>query len=600
MLRKLLNILLAATLFTSYFLILPTKTLAADFVMNIERIYKVDESGELLHITEERTVSNYSSDFYIPASSQETFTVQNFKEGLDNTELKIKLNSISVTESYGNSLIYDVNQENEDIVITVSYPGAIRGNQSRVFKLTYDTNELIEKVGNVTNIYIPGLSSSYKEYVTDEGSGTITQILYSTKLVVPNSIGASSFTLPQPHDTTTSNGYTTYTFNTSDIINKSVWHQIGDKQYYYFKITQPSKKSDYFTPEELDFISRNQFKIILPRDYSETNQQVFFTKISPTPQSIEIDNLGNVIATFLTNATKDEDITVEGYLSVSIDGKNTKNLSQAENSTLKDISNFSDMSQYLKEAQYWEVENEQIQKKAKELKGESTNILEILQKDYQFVVESIDYDNFKYGSQNQRQGALATLNGGSSVCMEYSDLLITLARAQGIPARAAYGYGYDPQIQPDQQEDHQWVQAWIPAYGWLTIDPTWGETGREFIGKDLDHALWYVAAESPNNPSPLEVLSSNSNVELEDSLIEIIAVDQIPQNVELKTLTELVDEVKENDTQLNQISRKIQTTILGRAFIIIVPITLTVILIITIAGTIIKKIGKHKNQANTV
>ncbi len=588
MLRKLLNIFLVFLTLSTYLFLIPGKAYALDFGVDIDRTYSVNDEGDLLHISEERTVSNYSSEYFIPASSKETFTIQNFKEGLDEDELEIKQDSILVTNQYGSSLFYSSELSDDDITVTVSYPGSIRTDQSLIFKLEYDTNELIEKVGKITNIYIPGLSSDYEEYVTDSDSGTVSQISYNTTLIVPDSIGEPSFTLPEPDEITTSSGYKTYTFSTEKLIEKSVWHQIGKDQVYYFKITQPSPQTDFVTPEQLDFISRNQYKLILPRDYSETNQQVFFTNISPTPQEIEIDNDGNVLATFITNATTEEDIVIEGYITVSLNGENGNDISTAQNSTIDAIQDYSDMTKYLEESQYWEVNDEEIQDKAEGLKGETTNILEILHNNYEFIVDSIDYDEFKYGSINQRQGALTTLKGGSSVCMEYSDLLIALSRAQGIPARAAYGYGYDPKVQPDEQEDHQWVQAWIPEYGWLTIDPTWGETGREFIGRDLDHALWYVASHHPNEPSPLEVISLNQNVELEESTIEVIAVESIPNNVDLKTLSELEEEITENDTTINQITRRIQTTAIGRAFIIVAPITIVVVFAIIILGGIIK------------
>ena len=55
--------------------------------------------------------------------------------------------------------------------------------------------------------------------------------------------------------------------------------------------------------------------------------------------------------------------------------------------------------------------------------------------------------------------------------MEYSDLFLTLARAQGIPARAAFGYGYDARIGENQQDAHQWVQVYLPGMKeWLSID----------------------------------------------------------------------------------------------------------------------------------
>jgi hypothetical protein len=595
--RKLINTITTISIFASYLVVLPTPAYALDFVLDIDRIYQVTDDKSLLHITERRTVQNISDDYYIPATSTETFTLQNFKEGLEESELEIKKDSIEVSSGSGNSLPFEYKMDGEDIIVTVNYPTAVRTNHSLVFQLEYNTNELLENVGKITNIYIPGFSEDYEEYLTDSDSGTLTRILYSTKLIVPEGLDNPSFTLPEPAKINQNNGTTEYIFDTENIIGKTVWHQLGTSQIYSFKITQEAPKTDFVTPSQLDFISKNQYKIVLPRDYSETNQQVYFTSMDPQPSEIEIDKDGNVIATFLTNATEDEEIVIEGYITVELNGENQSSLNIAETATVDDISQYGDMDKYLETAPYWEVDDEEIQSKAQELKGEQTKILDILQSDYEFIVDSIDYDEFKYGSINQRQGALSTLQGGSSVCMEYSDLLIALARAQGIPARAAYGYGYDPKLQPDEQEDHQWVQAWIPQYGWLTIDPTWGETGRQFIGKDLDHALWYVASENPNDPPPLQVESINSNIDIKSSSIEVIAVTDIPQDSKLKTLNELVSEIQQEDTRISQISRDIQTTMIGKAAIIVVPVSLTVIIITMIVGTIIKRVKNHKTKS---
>jgi hypothetical protein len=84
--------------------------------------------------------------------------------------------------------------------------------------------------------------------------------------------------------------------------------------------------------------------------------------------------------------------------------------------------------------------------------------------------------------------------------MEYSDLLITLLRAQGIPTRAVFGYGYDPSKKNTLPEKHQWVQAYVEDKGWISIDPTWGNTSRRFIGSDFDHFSWFYSTNNVDTP----------------------------------------------------------------------------------------------------
>lgn len=596
---------IATTIMLSLFLFLttlfyPHSAFAADFEIFVEKTYTVAESGTIMHITERRTLRNESPKYVIPQGSSELFTIQNFKEGFDDSERSQKESSIRVTNAQNRTVSSLVSLNINDISIEVTYPTDINYGQSYAYTLEYDSNELIESVGSITNIYIPGLSSSYQSSMTDPTTKTTTQIIYTTTLKVPKILGDAAFTLPTPESQTESESTIDYSFTTDSLVDTTVWHQIGTHQTYFFRMTQPIKQSDTSTPSSLSFLSKAQYQLILPRDYSETNQEVRFTRLEPKPNSITIDTDGNTIATYYLDATKDSSIIVEGYITVSVEGSN-QNQRIASTATIDQIDTTGSLGVYLEPALYWESDSPEIIAKAQELAGVKSTILEILKADYTFIVQSIDYDDFKYGDRNTRRGALATLKGGSSVCMEYSDLLIALARAQGIPARAAYGYGYDPSLLPDEQEEHQWVQAWIPEYGWLTIDPTWGETGRQFIGQDLDHALWYVASLNPNIPSPLTVTAAETDFSIVSSSIEITAIQGIPNNETTQTLSEITEEIKLTDNSNDEILRKIQTSMMGRTLVIVLPVV-ALLIVFSICAKVIeiiyKKITRRRNTTS--
>jgi transglutaminase-like putative cysteine protease len=576
----------------------PATTIGANFEVDVTRTFKVDNSGTKIKIKEERVITNNTVNYYIPSSTKETFLIQNFKEGFDSEEQQTKLNSIKVTNGNGQQMDYSQEIKGKNIEIQVPYPNNIRSKEDLTLILEYETEELIETIGKVHNIYIPGLEDNYERIISDDSRGLTQEIIYNTELIVPNEIETTSFTVPEPTSTTEQNGNTILTFDTESILGKSIWHQVGDSQIYTFKITQPTIQTDTFTPEEFGFLSKNKYQLILPREYEETNQKVYFTEINPRPRTIKRDPEGNLVASFLIDATKESEINIEGFMTLEIENAGDNRTAIPKEIQVSAIQNHSNMNKYLQASEYWEVDNPAIQEKAKELAGDSTNIIDILQNDYDFIVESIDYNKFEYGDRKERQGAVATLQGGNSVCMEYSDLLITLLRAQGIPARAAYGYGYDPQLPPDNQESHQWVQAWIPTYGWLTIDPTWGETGRDFIGKDLDHALWYVASKHPNQPVPLEVTSSLSNFQIEESTIEIKATQEQPQISQAETSTELLDQIPSTQESLDEFSEKIQISPVGKSLIILTP-SCVFILIFAFLLNILLKILKSKKQTST-
>ncbi len=58
------------------------------------------------------------------------------------------------------------------------------------------------------------------------------------------------------------------------------------------------------------------------------------------------------------------------------------------------------------------------------------------------------------------------------VCVEYSHLLISMARSLGLDTRYVGGYVYSNSWQP-----HAWVEIMVPGYGWLPADPTFDQAG---------------------------------------------------------------------------------------------------------------------------
>lgn len=68
------------------------------------------------------------------------------------------------------------------------------------------------------------------------------------------------------------------------------------------------------------------------------------------------------------------------------------------------------------------------------------------------------------------------LENRRGVCQDFTHIMIALLRRAGIPARYISGY-----VQQDPQKDeetdlsgasHAWVEAFLPATGWIELDPT--------------------------------------------------------------------------------------------------------------------------------
>jgi len=93
---------------------------------------------------------------------------------------------------------------------------------------------------------------------------------------------------------------------------------------------------------------------------------------------------------------------------------------------------------------------------------------------------------YRIGATTVHSTVAEVLAGGSGVCQDFSHVLISICRHAGLPAR--YVSGYQGSV-AEAEASHAWVEAFIPPYGWLGVDPTTGGacTGRHVkvaVGRD--------------------------------------------------------------------------------------------------------------------
>ncbi|MHA1192016.1 MAG: transglutaminase-like domain-containing protein [Promethearchaeota archaeon] len=124
-----------------------------------------------------------------------------------------------------------------------------------------------------------------------------------------------------------------------------------------------------------------------------------------------------------------------------------------------------------------------------------------------------DYLTYDGTLPPQEKGASWALNNSRGDCSEYSSLMITLLRCQGIPARKVTGFviSTDPILRPsigqqwnfnlnDQAESsflgHAWVEYYVPNIGWIACDPTWNSGGDytskiDYLRLNLNVGAWF-------------------------------------------------------------------------------------------------------------
>jgi transglutaminase-like putative cysteine protease len=509
---------------------------AADFKVKVSREYFVD-SSDSVRVVETHTINNNHTTKWIGEDNTESFFVSVTAGTSDSLN---KTLSTVVVKLDGQSIASTKEIKGDYAIVSAKLGKAIKPGGSAIFIVEYINSGLIEKKGALVDFYAPG----YKIDTTTD-SQTSTEYVFDTYVNVSKILPEINFVIPVQKETSTSSTYTRYYFDYESLVDKYIWVQIGRKQYYKFAITQNVNATDSSS------VYTNEYRLIVPRDIDEPQiyQKVYFTKIDPAPNYVEEDEDGNIVLIIKKPATENSDITIEGYAEV---GRNSVEINKTSGD-LQDIDQGA-FERYLiedrylvdgnLESHYWQVNSSLIKDRVESVVVEDENIISISQKLYDHVISTIDYSKVKRFGLNERQGALKTLNGGAAVCMEYSDLFLTMTRNVGIPTRAVFGYGYDSKIQNDKQEAHQWVQIYLPKLAqWASIDVTWGESGLKMSEGNLNHFFTHVATVNPDTPALVERRTfSTGQATLQTPVYVISAVEQIiNDSTDIQTQTQLLN-----------------------------------------------------------
>jgi len=515
---------------TFLFLVLPSETFAGPnkVKLDLSYIYTVNSLGKL-NIEISSKYTNESPGYLVTFPNKSEFLLYALKKyenkedlikSLDSqlNSLKINLNNTPVT--------YTVDKKEDEYNVSFNIIKQIPYKQSLTVTKKYENIDLIEHIGSIYNIYVPESPQISAETLSNFN------ISLTTKLIISKDLGPINFSTGEYKD-----DGKTYVFDLSSKENSKKTHliQIGSFQTWKFKLLQ---KVDTKNSDNLNLI---KYELELPHNDASLNQEVFFSSFIPLPEEVVSDPEGNLKAIYYLDSSVSE-IVVEGFSILSIEN----NISDTF---------IPDKTKYTSPEIYWESDNPLILNETSKFK--STSNTDKLSETYDFVVGKVDYDNLKLGINNVRQGAVATLKNGSGVCMEYSDLLITLLRAQGIPARAVFGYGYDPTKKNTLPEKHQWVQAYIEGTGWVSLDPTWGNTSRRFIGSDFDHFSWFYSTTNVDTPPEgirLGTTTTDTTFNNPDIFIEpvegkvltekLLKADELSNTFKLDTLNNLIFSIR--------------------------------------------------------
>lgn len=440
------------TLGTLYSVLYASVRAEGEFTTDFDVTYEVKESG-LTEVTNKITLTNVFSNMYA-------------------TSYSIVLDSINPTnvKAYGLDKSYPVKSETVDnkTTIRVEFPDSVVGkDKSRTFYVSFEEPSFAVRTGEVWEISIPRI---------DEKA---TFSSYYLRLLVPEKLGQEAYISPSPRSRSTQNGFLTYGFNKSDVEKTGIVAGFGAFQVFSFNL-------NYHLENPLARSAVTE--ITLPPDTAY--QRVYYEDINPRPSNMYIDSDGNWIAEYKLEARQRVDVNAKG--SVQIFSNFRPFVEPTQDS----------LNQNLISTEYWDINNPEIVKLAQTLKTP--------RQIYDFVSTKLSYDYTRVKANVERLGGVGALNSPTSaICMEFTDLFITLARAAGIPAREINGYAYteNPEIQPLSLVNdvlHAWPEYYDSANKvWVPVDPTWGSTtgGVNYFDKlDLRHFTFVIHGKDSKMP----------------------------------------------------------------------------------------------------
>lgn len=405
-----------------------------------------------------------------------------------------KATDIQAFDSNGN-IFADISQNSDEIKIGLTLTNSKTGkDQITPLTIKYHSDSLAKQKGKTWEVSLP----QFQDNLSNNTNITLT---------IPVSYGKLSSSPPGSTISTNSQN-TIITFNKYNQKNKLVL-TFGEYQLFNFDLKYHIKNT---TNQE------NIYTIPIPPDTS--NQKVLFNEINPNPLKIETDPDGNWLAFYQIPSQSIIDVKVSGQAKIG------------QNPNYNFISNPNFSTQL-----FWPVDNSEILDLASRYKTPKQI--------YDYVVTTLNYD-FNRVNNSARRGALAALqNPETSLCTDFTDVFISIARANSIGAREIQGYAYsnNTDIKP-LSIGTDVLHAWPEYYDnntqkWIPIDPTWGKTTggiNYFNDLDLNHFSLVIHNTKSDSPPPPGSYKENSNQKSVDITFadSEIAIDTIKPSITSK------------------------------------------------------------------
>lgn len=329
------------------------------------------------------------------------------------------------------------------------------------FTLRYESRDIAVKNGAIWEINIPPIM---------EDADILT---YDVSLEVPASFGQNAYLSPQPG--------ADRRWNKEQMIGGGISAAYGQEQYFSVKLAYHLENP---TGSAVDT------DIAIPPDTAY--QKVSIGSLVPAAKRVTRDKDGNWLARYSLGAGESLDVRAVLTLSVFL----TPRVDYGKEHLAPD--------DYIAPDTYWETGDPEI----KALGSRLTSPREI----FDYVGGTLSYDYNRVNQNPARKGAVSALGSPkNSICTDFTDLFIAIARAAGIPSREVVGYAYttNPKLRPLSLVSDI-LHAW-PEYfdrdrdTWVPVDPTWAKTtgGVNYFDKlDFNHIVFAIHGTDSEFPYP--------------------------------------------------------------------------------------------------
>ena len=437
-------------LFTSALIDPINASAVAEFTTTFNSLYNITSAGES-NVTHTITLKNnlshiYATDYSIATSGD-------------------KLKNITASDESG-PLQSTINVQNgiTNILLTINHP-IVGKDQTKTISLSYQTDDVVEIIGDTTTINIPRLAraneaESYTRIVRVQNIQDRPQLIYPP------------FSKSEPDG-----DYTIYTFDGHQ--SDSLTLLFGKSVTYKLNLTYELRSKE---------LNASDSELALPPD---TNyQHIMIGSLTPPPLDIHLDESGNWLARYALRPQEKLLVKAEIYATVypqpTLFDPSSVNLNKSPGS------------------KYWETKSATITNIAGQLKTPE-NI-------YRYITSNFTYNYAGATAGSSRKGAQVALSSPTNVlCTEFTDSFVSLARVLQIPSREINGYGYtkNSTLQPQNTTTdilHSWPEFYDTSKKqWISIDPTWGNTtgGIDYFNKlDFSHIAFVRHGAEDSYPLP--------------------------------------------------------------------------------------------------